>query len=113
MPMNDPPPPRTISRAECLRTYMVPLMFRSTVRRHASESIWVTGPIVSLPPAQCTTPCNRPVQAVAASTARNFVLVGDVGGFVEHRAASACGLDLVCRASQPIGVAADEHPLAA
>src|ERR1044072_9847839 len=70
IPMNDPPPPRTISRAECLSTYIVPLMFRSTVRRHASESICVIGPIVSLPPAQCTTPCNRPDHAVAASTAR-------------------------------------------
>ena len=70
MPMKDPPPPRTISRAACLSTYMVPLMFRSTVRRHASESIWVTGPIVSLPPAQCTTPCSVPVHAVAASTTR-------------------------------------------
>ncbi len=68
--MNDPPPPRTISRAECLSTYMVPLMFRSTVRRHSSESIWVIGPMVSLPPAQCTTPHSRPVQAVVASTTR-------------------------------------------
>jgi hypothetical protein len=70
IPMNDPPPPRTISRAACLSTYMVPLMFRSTVRRHSSESIWVTGPMVSEPPAQWTTPCNRPVHAVAASTTR-------------------------------------------
>jgi len=52
MPMKDPPPPRTISRAECLSTYMLPLTFKSTVRRQASESTWVIGPIVSLPPAQ-------------------------------------------------------------
>src|ERR1700760_343722 len=70
IPTNDPPPPRTNSRATCLSTYMVPLTLRSTVRRHASESIWVIGPMVSEPPAQCTAPFNRPCHAVAASTAR-------------------------------------------
>ena len=49
---------------------MVPLTLRSTVRRQASESICVTGPMVSDPPAQCTTPCSLPFHAVAASTAR-------------------------------------------
>ena len=68
MPTNEPPPPRTISRALCLSTYMLPLTLRSTVRRHASESTWVIGPMVSDPPAQCTTPCNLPCHAVAAST---------------------------------------------
>ena len=48
-------------------TYMVPLTLRSTVRRQASESIWVTGPMVSDPPAQCTTPCSPPFHATAAS----------------------------------------------
>src|ERR1043165_316459 len=70
MPTNDPPPPRTISRPACLIRYIVPLTFRSTVWRHNSESIWVIGPMVSDPPALCTTPCSRPCQAVAASTAR-------------------------------------------
>src|SRR5262245_29099946 len=84
MPTNDPPPPLTISRAACLSTYMVPLMFRSTVRRHASESICVIGPMVSLPPAQCTTPCNRPDHAVAASTARvtSSSLVTSAGSYM-------------------------------
>ena len=68
--MNEPPPLRTISRAACLSTYIVPLMFRSTVLRHAAESIWVIGPMVSEPPALCTTPSSRPCQAVAASTRR-------------------------------------------
>src|ERR1700730_9036730 len=70
MPTNDPPPPRTSSRPVCLSTYMVPLMLRSTVRRQASESIWVIGPMVCDPPAQCTTPYSRPCHAVTASTAR-------------------------------------------
>ena len=54
------PPPRTISRAECLSTYIEPFTLRSTVARQPSESIWVIGPIVREPPAQCTTPCRRP-----------------------------------------------------
>ena len=49
---------------------MVPLTLRSTVRRQASESIWVIGPMVSEPPAQCTTPCSRPLAAVTFSTSR-------------------------------------------
>src|SRR5579875_4187435 len=64
IPTNDPPPPRTNCRAACLSTYIVPLTLRSTVRRQASESIWVIGPIVSEPPAQCTTPSSRPRHAV-------------------------------------------------
>src|SRR6201986_5630719 len=70
IPMNEPPPPRTNSRAACLSTYMVPFTLRSTVFRHASESVWVIGPTVSEPPAQCTALSSLPCQAVAASTAR-------------------------------------------
>ena len=70
MPTNDPPPPRTSSRAPCLSRYMLPLTLRSTVRRHAAESVWVSGPIVSDPPALCTMPCNRPFHEVAAATIR-------------------------------------------
>jgi hypothetical protein len=45
--------------------------------------------------------------------ASHLLLVGDVGGFVEHRAGPTAGLDLVCGAGEPVGVAADEHGVAA
>src|SRR4051812_22529316 len=84
IPTNEPPPPRPISLAVCLSTYMVPLTLRSTVRRHASESTWVIGPIVSEPPAQCTTPFSRPCHATAASTiaATSSSLVTSAGSYL-------------------------------
>jgi hypothetical protein len=45
--------------------------------------------------------------------ARDLVLVGDVGGFIAHRTVATGGLDLLCGAGQPVGVAADEHGAAA
>ncbi len=108
--MKDPPPPRTSSRAECLSTYMLPLTFRSTARRQPSESTWVSGPMVSVPPAQCTTPFSRPVQAVAASDrAGHLVLVGDIGGFEADLAVPGPRGDLVDRRGQFVGVTPDQH----
>ena len=78
MPTNDPPPARTISRAACLSTYMEPLTFRSTVLRHACESVWVSGPRVSEPPAQCTTPSSRPVQSVTADIAASVLEISKI-----------------------------------
>ena len=43
----------------------------------------------------------------------DLLLIGDVGGFVEHRTGATGGLDLVCGAGEPVGVAADEHRVAA
>ena len=74
---------------------MVPLTLRSTVRRHASESTWVIGPIVSDPPAQCTTPFSRPCHAVAASTIRltSSSLVTSAGSYLTAPAPSpACAV---------------------
>ena len=45
--------------------------------------------------------------------ASDLLLVGDVGGFVAHRACGTCGLDLVCRGGEPVGVTADKHRVAA
>jgi hypothetical protein len=45
--------------------------------------------------------------------ASDLLLVGDVGGFVAHRACATCGLDVVCRGGEPVGVAADKHRVAA
>ena len=71
---------------------MVPLTLRSTVRRQASESIWVIGPMVCEPPAQCTTPCSRPVPGGRGlDHPANLVLVGDVGRLEPDRAAGIGG----------------------
>ena len=80
------------------------------VRRHASESIWVIGPMVSDPPAQCTTPCSRPCQAVTASTARvaSSSLVMSAGS-KRTEPGPLARLDLVDRGRQLVGVAADDH----
>lgn len=65
----EPPPARTSSRAACLIVYIVPLTLRSTVLRQAALSIWVTGPMVSLPPAHATTPSSRPARSTTSATA--------------------------------------------
>ena len=88
MPTNDPPPPRTISRAECLSTYMVPLMFRSTVRRH-SLGVDLGDGADGLAAARAV---HHAVQPAGPRGGRlddpaHLVLVGDVGRLVEHRAA--------------------------
>ena len=87
MPTNEPPPPRTISRAACLSTYMVPLTLRSTVRRQASESIWVIGPMVS----RAARAVHHAVQPAVPGRRRvhragGLLLVGDVGGLIANRA---------------------------
>ena len=67
--MNDPPPPRIITGAACLRARNVPTTFRSMVSRKAWVSTWVTGPMVDEPPAEATTTSRVPVGSVAAATA--------------------------------------------
>ena len=93
---------------------MVPLTFRSTVRRQASESTCVIGP--DRLAAACA--MHDAVQPAGPRGGRvdgagDLVLVGDVGGFVAHRAGATGGLDLVRRGGEPVGVAADEHRVAA
>jgi hypothetical protein len=65
----EPLPWRAMTRAACLSVSSVPVRLRSSVRRHAPASTWVSGPMVSEPPALMTTPSSRPVPAVAAATA--------------------------------------------
>ncbi len=69
-----PPLPATSARAPCLIVSIVPVMLSSTVRRHASASSCVMGAMVSLPPAQATTPSRRPVVSIARATARSTSL---------------------------------------
>lgn len=66
---NDPPPAPAISRAVCLSTSIVPVTFSSTVSRHLAVSIWVSGPIVVLPPADATTARSGPSPAACATAA--------------------------------------------
>ena len=78
---------------------MVPLTFRSTVRRHSSESICVIG-ADRLAAARAV---HHAVQPARPRRRRvddpgDLVLVGDVGGLVEHRAAVA-GVALISSAA--------------
>ena len=86
IPMNDPPPPRTISRAECLSTYMVPLMFRSTVRRH-SLGVDLGDGADRLAAAGAVHDAVQPAgpRGGRLDDPAHLVFVGDVGGLVEHR----------------------------
>lgn len=66
---NEPPPAAAINRAVCLSTSIVPVRFSSTVSRHLSVSIEVSGPMVELPPAEATTARSEPSSAALATAA--------------------------------------------
>ena len=82
------------------------------MRRHASESIWVIGPMRL----RAAGAVHRAVQSAAPrggclDRARDLVLVGDVGRLIANSAAASSGrrFDVGDRGGEPVRVAADDH----